>query len=119
MLFINCKTRDSKLITCCGPIALHKDENNVKTGDLLEFKNVQPQEDKKSVPPKLCIWIRDNSTVNIIDPVDGSKHTFISPIGSSTFDFPTWSCGSRSDNSILKKYKEPKSMFLFLVHPYN
>ena len=81
MLFINCKTGDEKNIICCGPISLHSSNNTnvVSTNSTIEFKSVQPHMDQKSSPPKLCLKIRGNSTVSVIDPETGLKKAIITP----------------------------------------
>ena len=78
MLFINCETQDKKDVVCCGPIDLHNDENDVKSGDLLEFRNVLTHEDWNKIPPKFSLKICEHSVVSIINPVNGSKKPIIS-----------------------------------------
>ncbi|KAE9547084.1 hypothetical protein FO519_009705 [Halicephalobus sp. NKZ332] len=108
MLFINCRTQDDRIIVCCGPISLHKDGNEVKAGDILEFQNVQPHEDKKSGITRLCLKIRGESTVYIIDPESNSKKKIISPNVPVVSDYPEtlYSLGfeDRSTNFIPKSY---------------
>ena len=77
MLFINCKTRDDKDVTCCGPITLHNNENKVCPGDVLELKNVQPHIEEKRSGSKFCLKMNGTSTVSIINLEGNSKKQII------------------------------------------
>ncbi|KAE9547439.1 hypothetical protein FO519_009347, partial [Halicephalobus sp. NKZ332] len=94
MLFIDCRTQDDRIITCCGPISLHRNENEVKAGDILEFQNVRPHEDKKAEGVRLCLKMSRYSIVSIINFNDDSRKQIIPFSVPSPPDFSETLCST-------------------------